>query len=82
MNQRLKELSIQFTKECLAENKKKAMSILDKIQKKARNNEELYLYTCKVRIDICCFKFEKAIKDINMMMSDMDLLLIANNQYV
>lgn len=82
MNQRLKELSVQFTKECVAENKKKAMSILDKIQKKSRNNEELYLYTCKVRIDLCCFKFEKAIKDINMMIYNMDFLIISNDQNV
>lgn len=70
------DLYYQFTKACESENKNQAMILLDKIQKKTDKTHDVYLFTCRARVDICTYKFEKAVSNIDIMMHE---LYIINN---
>lgn len=67
----MKDLYIKFTIACELENKNKAIKLLDKIQKNTDKTLDLYLFTCRARIDICTSKFTKAVTNIDLFMQEL-----------
>ena len=64
-------LSQKFIAECRNGNRSKAVKILDKIQKQMKTTDDIYLCTCKARIDIKSFKMEYAIDNIDKLMAEL-----------
>ncbi len=75
MSKAMKDLCIKFTKACELENKNQAMKLLDKIQKNTDKSHDIYLFTCRARVDICTSKFKRASSNIDILMHE----LFANN---